>query len=207
MHLAKFIFIDIFVFFAISLLIFIFFKDYKNKTLQNPMSNREKEIPLNIPELTDLIKLEKISRKEGTGIQFNELIGVWSFYSVWNQNKDYQDSISSKLLRIFSAQLELKEIKLKESINLFEIINSIEFGLLSIRFLGLGSLKGNQPILPFYFEKIELKFGTNSFLSRSLQTPKEKDRPFFSLIYLNKEEGWLSARGRGGGLALWKKVY
>ena len=38
-----------------------------------------------------------------------------------------------------------------------------------------------------------------------MSMPEENDKPFFALIAIGHNGEWLSARGRGGGLALWHK--
>ena len=128
------------------------------------------------------------------------------FKSVSKKGTDDNDSIASFLLRSFSASLELrKDMSLQED-SKYEIINFISFGLMTIRFIGKGFLKGKQPLLPFFFERIELKVGTNVVFKKELQIPDENNRPFFALIGIgNESRKWLSARGRGGGLALWLK--
>tara|TARA_Y100001968_G_C19408462_1_gene745025 strand:+ start:237 stop:863 length:627 start_codon:yes stop_codon:yes gene_type:complete len=158
-----------------------------------------------IPNQKQLLELEKLARKEGSGIQFNSLIGVWEFVSVWKQGSDQEDSILSSLLRVFSASLELKKNEINKDENQFTITNSIRFGLLSILFTGEANLKGKQPILPFFFNQIELKAGENILFNRSLQIPQENQKPFFALIATGENNEWLSARGRGGGLAFWVK--
>ena len=163
------------------------------------------ETSRSIPNLKELLELEKLARKEGSGIELDSLIGLWKFISVWKRGTDNEDSISSSLLRLFSASLELRKRKTNEEVLQIEITNSIEFGALSIRFIGFGELKGSQPLLPFFFESIELKLGSRILLRQSLDIPDEKNRPFFALIAIEETSKWLSARGRGGGLALWLK--
>ncbi len=158
-----------------------------------------------IPNLKELLQLEILARKKGSGIEFDSLIGLWKFVSVWKQGTDKADLISSSLLRLFSASLELRKEQMNEELLKFDITNSIQFGALVIRFIGFGELKGSQPLLPFFFERIELKLGTSVLFSRSLSIPDEKDKPFFALIAMGDSGIWLSARGRGGGLALWLK--
>ena len=158
-----------------------------------------------LPTLKELLDLERLARKEGSGIEFDCLIGLWKFVSVWKQSTDQEDSISSSLLRLFSASLELKKDQGNAELMRFDVINSIRFGDLLIRFVGFGELKGSQPLLPFFFERIELKLGSNVLFSRSLDIPDEKNRPFFALIAMEENGEWLAARGRGGGLALWLK--
>ena len=155
--------------------------------------------------MNKILDLENFAKKEGSGIEFIDLIGLWQFVTVWKAGKDKEDSLSSSLLRLFSASLELRENQSNEECSSLSIINSIEFGLLSISFKGYGHLKGPQPRLPFVFECIQLKLGSVILINRTLDIPNEKDKPFFALIAIEESGGWLSARGRGGGLALWVK--
>ena len=87
----------------------------------------------------------------------------------------------------------------------FRIKNSISFGILSIIFRGQASLKGKRPLLPFFFENIIINFGNFTLVNKPLKKPEEKQMPFFSLIAISKENNWMCARGRGGGLAIWIK--
>jgi len=59
--------------------------------------------------------------------------------------------------------------------------------------------------LPFSFDFIQIKLTSFTILKRSLPAPELKNRPFFALIAVDKNGKWLSARGKGGGLALWKR--
>ena len=157
------------------------------------------------PSLNELLELEKLAKKAGSGIHYNSLIGKWMFISVWKKESDKEDNLASSLLRLFQATLELKEDLTQENIERYDITNSIQFGSLLIRFIGSGELKGSQPLLPFYFKTIELKLGSTVLLSRSIQIPDIKNRPFFGLISIEENRKWLAARGKGGGLALWLK--
>ncbi len=159
------------------------------------------QISKSLPNYENLIELENLARKDGSGITSDSLVAIWRFFSVWKQGTDREDLISSSLLRSFLASLEIK----RDISNHFSIVNSITFGFLSIRFLGTGTLKGNQPLLPFFFNSIEFSIGKRVLFSRKLEQPEEKDMPFFALISIDKHGKWLSARGRGGGLALWIK--
>ncbi len=156
---------------------------------------------MNLPGNKELAELEKVAKRDGSGIEPHSLIGLWKFFSVWKQKNDNEDLISSSFLRLFVASLEIK----KDKSNQLFITNSIQFGSLSIRFRGYGKVKGKQPLLPFYFDCIELKAGSRILFSRSLEKPEEENMPFFALISIEENGKWLSARGRGGGLALWVK--
>ena len=158
-----------------------------------------------LPSLEELKELEKTARIDGSGIEYKSLIGLWKFNSVWKQGSDSEDSISSTLLQVLSASLELKKDIQNSEIEQFTIANSIQFGLISLRFSGLANLERKQPLLPFCFDSIQIKLASITLLKRSLPKTEKKKRPFFALIAIDSDGRWLSARGKGGGLALWKK--
>ena len=160
---------------------------------------------LNLPSLDKLKELERNARIEGSGIEFESLLGLWKFNSVWKQGSDAEDSISSTLLQVLSASLELKKNTQNPEEEKFTIANAIKFGLLTLRFSGYANLERKQPLLPFSFNCIQIKLASLTILKRSLLAPDQKKRPFFALIAIDPKGKWLSARGKGGGLALWVK--
>tara|TARA_Y100001970_G_C14075122_1_gene771566 strand:- start:184 stop:690 length:507 start_codon:yes stop_codon:yes gene_type:complete len=159
-----------------------------------------------LPNYSDIIKLEKFANKEGSGITFYELVGKWKFQSVWKKGSDTIDNFSSTILQILFASLELSIDETTNDLSdelVFEIRNSIKFGLLTIVFFGKAFLKGKRPLLLFYFKNLYLKIGDFNIMNKSLEKIDLKKMPFFSLIAINKKKEWLCARGKGGGLAIW----
>ena len=158
-----------------------------------------------LPNYKEIKNLESISKKDGSGIGYTDLIGTWKFNSVWKKGSEEIDNISSSILQVFTAQLELKENSSQKNKVDFKIKNSISFGILSITFYGQAKLKGKRPLLPFFYEKLIINIGNFSLIDKTLKKPEEKQMPFFSLVAISKENNWLCARGRGGGLAIWIK--
>jgi len=158
---------------------------------------------MDLPSLDKLKELEKSAREEGSGIEFDYLLGLWKFNSVWKKESDTEDSISSTLLHLLSASLELKKDTLNPDEEKYRIANAIKFGLLTLRFTGYANLERKQPLLPFSFNCIQIKLASLTILKRSLPASDPKKRPFFALIAIDPNGKWLSARGKGGGLALW----
>ena len=158
----------------------------------------------NLPEYKEIKNLEKISKKDGSGIRYEDLIGIWQFKSVWKKGSEETDNISSSILQVLSAKLEFRKNNSQSRCD-FKIKNSISFGILSVIFSGKASLIGPRPLLPFFFEKLIINLGQFTLVNKTLKKPEEKKMPFFSLIAISKENNWLSARGRGGGLAIWIK--
>jgi len=158
-----------------------------------------------LPSLDKLKELEKTSRAEGSGIEFDSLLGQWKFNSVWKQGSDTEDTISSTLLQVLSASLELRKDTKNPEEEKFTIANAIKFGLLNLRFSGYANLERKQPLLPFSFDCIHITIASFTVFKRSLPAMEQKNRPFFALIAIDPNGKWLSARGKGGGLALWVK--
>ena len=179
----------------------------KNKKVALFRSSKKEELlektSYKLPNKAKLLDLEKLAKREGSGIKFDSLIGNWKFVSVWEKNTDKDNSIFSSLLRIFSANIEFKKDISTENPYEFAIITSINFGILSIEFSGPGYLRGKQPCLPFFFNLIELKSGSRILLSRYLHEPLKKETSFFEVIGSGQSEEWLSVRGQGGAIVLW----
>ena len=158
-----------------------------------------------LPQYTEIKNLESISKKDGSGIEYEDLIGTWKFNSVWKKGSKEIDNISSSILQVLSAKLELKKTNSQNNIVDYQIKNSVSFGILSIIFFGQASLKGTRPLLPFFFENLIINIGSLTLVNKPLKKTDENQMPFFSLIAISKENNWMCARGKGGGLAIWIK--
>ncbi len=156
------------------------------------------------PDIKELKLLEKNSQKNGSGIIYEELLGIWKFQYVWGKGSDEIKNIPSSILQVLSAKLELKKKNKEDKLN-FEINNSINFGLLNIIFIGSAELKGLRPLLTFYFEEFKISIGNFPIFNKELKKTEDKKMPFFSLIGISTKDKWMCARGRGGGLAIWVK--
>ena len=156
------------------------------------------------PGIKELKLLEKNSQKNGSGIVYEELLGIWKFQYVWGKESDEIKNISSSILQVLSAKLELKKKNKEDQLN-FEIKNSINIGLLKIIFIGSAEVKGLRPLLTFYFEELKISISDFAIFNKELKKPEDKKMPFFSLVGISTKDNWLCARGRGGGVAIWVK--
>ena len=207
MILSKFLLIDAVLVITVVPLLFLLQRKNKKSSLVQSSKNEDslEKISINLPDKEKILELEKLARSQGSGIEFDSLVGNWKFVTVWKKDTDKEDSVFSSLLRVFSANLELKKILSIDQQLKFSITTSIQFGIVSIEFSGNGYLKGHQPCLPFFLNLIELKSGSSILLSKSLKEPLEKEKSFFALIASGENGKWLSARGQGGALILWLK--
>ena len=207
MNISKFLLIDaVLVIAAIPLLFFVSGGNRKSPFLRS--SSKEellRKASGKLPDKEKLRELEKFSKEQGSGIEFDSIIGIWKFISIWKKDIDEEDPIFSSLLRVFSAKIEFKKDLLTKNSTELSVIASIQFGLFSIGFSGTGYLKGKQPLLPFCLNLIELKAGSNILLRRSLKEPEDKEKSFFAMIALEENDELLSARAQGGEVVIWLK--
>ena len=94
-----------------------------------------------------------------------------------------------------------KQISRGKAVN-YVFLTPSTLDLLNSNSRGPGLLKGKRPLLIFHFDSLALRIGGIVLLKKVLPTPDQKRMPFFALIERNPD-GWMAARGRGGGLALW----
>ena len=207
MILSKFLLIDAVLVITVVPLLFLLQSKNKKSSLVRSSKNEDslEKISINLPDKEKILELEKLARSQGSGIEFDSLVGNWKFVTVWKKGTNKEDSVFSSLLRVFSANLELKKSLSIDQQLKFSITASIQFGIVSIEFSGNAYLKGHQPCLPFLLNLIELKSGSSILLSKSLKEPLEKEKSFFALIASGANSRWLSARGQGGALILWLK--
>lgn len=156
--------------------------------------------PSGLPSGAELRAKERLARQTSSGIQVADLEGCWLLDQVWPQRSDRPAGFSNALLRGLGARLEIISNHSGEELTL---CNAVRLGALELRFQGRGRLVGSRPLLQFQFDVLELSLGGRPLLRRSLPPPQPRRLPFFALI-ARGPEGWLAARGRGGGLALWR---
>jgi len=156
-----------------------------------------------LPSGEDLLALERQCRRSGSGITMASLIGTWRLRATWSRDGTPAPAASAALLRGLGACLILSGEE--EADGALRIANQVNLGLLRLRFDGEAELSGRRPLLMFSFRSVRLSLGTLTLFERSLPQPDARRMPFFALIGLDREQGRLSARGRGGGLALWMR--
>jgi len=151
------------------------------------------------PTGADLLALERLARRQGTALEVKALIGCWQLQQIWPRGAATPAAFSGTLLRSVGARLE---ISAGEADGLI-LCNAVSLGPLALCFHGPGWLTGGRPLLQFRFERLELRLAGRTLLQRPIPSPAPQRLPFFALI-ARDPSGWLAARGRGGGLALWR---
>ena len=165
-----------------------------------------------LPNGPDLLASERLSRQEGSGLTPEALGAEWRLDQLWGKQRNAPPMApAAAMLRSLQATLSIRPGTQPTSLR---IQNSVQLGTLKLLFEGPGHLTGRRPLLVFWFEQLEVRLGPWLLIQRVLPQPAEAKLPFFALIAsgttrgsssgTNREERWLAARGRGGGLALWR---
>jgi len=151
-----------------------------------------------LPSGEQLLALEAGVRRAGSGLGAAELVGCWQLQLVWPKGRQRPALVAAALLRGLGARLEITD-----HADGLRLHNAVRLGALELGFRGPGWLQGRRPLLWFQFEQLELRLAGRCLWRQPLAAPASLQRqPFFALI-ARDPAGWLAARGRGGGLALW----
>jgi hypothetical protein len=166
------------------------------------------EIPTSeIPSGDQALALERLCLGQGSGITAEQLVGRWRLQQLWSKGRTQANPATAALLRGLQASLTITTpgAPSLETADL-AVVNSVQLGALQLRLSGSGNLRGRRPLLEFWFDQLELRLGRQSLWRQAIsRQPEPRRRPFFALIARSgaADNGWLLARGRGGGLALW----
>lgn len=84
------------------------------------------------------MNLKNISKNHGSGIKFDSIMGNWKFVSVWKKDMCEENPVFSFLHRLFEASIKFnKDFSTKNTYD-YCVMSSIQFGFLTIEFLGSG---------------------------------------------------------------------
>ncbi|WP_413684430.1 hypothetical protein [Prochlorococcus sp. MIT 1011] len=97
MNIAKFLLIDSALVITIIPVLFLLQGGNKNSPLFRRSNKEEllRNTSIKLPDKEKLLNLEKLAKDQGSGIQFESLIGNWKFVSVWKKDKDEEDHVFS----------------------------------------------------------------------------------------------------------------
>ncbi|MDA1247102.1 MAG: hypothetical protein O2787_07380 [Cyanobacteria bacterium] len=163
----------------------------------------------------EALALERLSRRQGSGLTAVQLFGHWRLQLLWSKGRANPNPATAALLRGLQASLSIttrgdNPIATADAPSLetgdLKVVNSVQLGALQLRFSGSGNLRGRRPLLEFWFDQLELRLGRQTLWRQAIsRQPEPRRRPFFALIARSgsADNDWLLARGRGGGLALW----
>ncbi|BAQ62441.1 hypothetical protein GM3708_2847 [Geminocystis sp. NIES-3708] len=166
-----------------------------------------------------LLAAEKDSHKHKTQYQFEQLIGDWQLHFITgtkNSQKKLGNFLGSGfyLPSIFQVIISYSSSENLEQNNRGRIANILKFGLVKFIIDGPSKFVLKKNIMAFDFTYLKMFIlGTKTY-EMNIRNGKNSEakfyetntnhQAFFSYFYVS--ENAIAARGRGGGLALWKKL-
>jgi hypothetical protein len=160
-----------------------------------------------LPSGDVLLALERSARQGGSGLEISDLAGLWWLERVWSRRQRQPSPLAGSALRALGASLRIEPAEAASPAKRsgLKLTNAVRLGPLELRFQGPGWLEGQRPLLRFQFDRLEIRAGQGLLLHRSLPAADPRRGAFFALIATGVDRRWLAARGRSGGLAVWRR--
>jgi len=170
-----------------------------------------------------LLEAEKNAKKNKIRYAFEQLIGNWQLCFITGTKKTRQKAgivlgagryipeWVAKIQIAYSAQAVADGEADSET---GRVENSVQVGAIVLTLSGPTKFLVNKNILAFDFTRITVKLLGKTVYQGFIRGGEAREAEFFSLsvrkqaffAYFLVEDGIIAARGRGGGLALWRLV-
>ena len=185
-------------------------------TLNQAVDNQQKS-PSSRETLTALLNAEKHSHRHKPKYQFEQFLGSWQLYFINGTNKSR--SQFATLLKDGFYLPPFIPIKISYSADennskQGKVINTVTVGLVKFSLEGPCKFIEKKNILAFDFTYLTMFILGKKIYSQNIRGGKSSDEKFFAesisqqafFSYFLVTDKFIAARGRGGGLALWKKA-
>lgn len=169
--------------------------------------------------VTALVNLEKQAKKSKDTVSYEQLVGTWRLCFITGTKKVRQRSgvalgagrYLPPFLKIDLSYNENTEIELDDC-KAGKVTNSVNFAGLNLTLSGPTKFFPKQKLLAFDFTQIQLKLLGKKLYSGYIQGGQNREAIFYDqplkkqafFRYFIIENNYIAARGRGGGLALWR---
>jgi hypothetical protein len=163
-----------------------------------------------------LLDAERQGKQQRRSILPEELLGTWQLRFTAPKKPTYKDGnpTANGFYIPGIARATLSFAQAPDYASGLSIQNQLQVGGIKLRFVGPARLLAEKNLLAFDFVRLQILLGTITLLSLPIRGGRSKapdleqvpvgELPFFA--FFAATEVYLAARGRGGGLALWKKI-
>lgn len=185
-------------------------------TLSQAVDSQQKS-PSAQDTLTALLNAEKQSHSDKPQYKFEQFLGSWQLYFINGTNQSR--SQFAHLLKDGFYLPPFIPIKITYSSdpnnrNQGRIMNTVTVGLVTFTLEGPCKFIEKKNILAFDFTYLTMFILGKKIYSQNIRGGQNSDEKFFSqsiskqafFSYFLITDKFIAARGRGGGLALWKKI-
>lgn len=186
-------------------------------TIERNQQTSKIKLPNSAQVVNSLLKQEKISKKAENNYSLADLIGTWDLRFITGTQKTRKRAgiilgEGKYIPQLIKIQI-VYQAEQPES-NLGKIINSVTLAFIQLSLSGSIKFIPQKNILAFDFTYLKISvWGINLYqgyfqagLSREIEFPgkKLKDQAFFTYFLI--KDNFIAARGKGGGLALWRRT-
>lgn len=164
---------------------------------------------------TALLEAEREAKRQRLALSLEALLGTWQLRFTAPNKPAFKSGIPEGK-GFYWPRLAPGTISFQHpdpNTDQLTIENQLQLGWLAVRFGGPAKFSPKKNLLAFDFVRFELWIGKQRLFSIPLQGQGKQDAfpqtaiaklPFFT--FFAATEGYLAARGRGGGLALWARA-
>jgi hypothetical protein len=185
----------------------------------NNAVNNKKSLPKSQILVEALLAAEKHSNKQKLEYQFKQLKGDWQLHFITgtkNSQKKLGNFLGSGFYipSIFQVIISYSQSENLLLNNQGRIANIVKFGLVKFIIDGPSKFIAKKNIMAFDFTYLKMLILGKKTYEMNIRNGKDSEnkfyeteinqQAFFSYFYVT--ENAIAARGRGGGLALWKKI-
>ena len=191
------------------------------ETLNQAVDKKTKS-PAPADTLSALTQAEKDSRQQKPQFKFEQFFGQWRLHFINGTNKSRSQFAS--LLKdgfylppLIGVKISYAPLDDNQEQNLHNnqgrVINTVSVGLVKFTIEGPCKFIPNKNILAFDFTYLSMFILGKKIFSKDIRGGKSSDEQFFQesvskqafFSYFQVNDRLIAARGRSGGLALWRK--
>ena len=172
------------------------------------------ELPNSSELVKALLNVEKAAKKKKISYSFSDLIGCWNLRFITGTKKSRKKvgvALGAGRYIPQLIQIQITYEKDNASINTGRVINSVKIAFLNLSLSGPVKFISPKNILAFDFTSLKIKIFSWNIYDGYISNGAVRDKEFYQnklsrqafFSYFLIEENAISARGKGGGLALW----
>lgn len=182
------------------------------------LSTRSSTPPTQSAVVETLLEIEKTTKRTKEHYEYSQFLGFWRLGFVTGTKKVKRKGGvilgSGKFLPSW-VNIQLSYSQLEPEQEKGRVENSVKVGPLQIVLTGPVLFWSNKNILAFDFTRMQLYFSGVRFYQGYIRGGKDRETHFYEqklkeqafFSYFLVQDNCIAARGRGGGLALWTKLY
>lgn len=168
--------------------------------------------------VTALLEAEATAKRQRATYPLEALLGTWRLCLATGTRKA-QKRGGIRLGRGFympiltPAHISFALDETRDRTGAAQITNQLQLGTVKLKFTGPACYLGKKNLLAFDFTHLQVTLFGKTVFDKAIRSGKQpalpfderpvSQLPFFSFFQVT--DGWIAARGRGGGLALWAK--